>query len=275
MFRCAGTAANYIGHLRWLCKIEGYNLEWDGPMLQVALKGVAKAQLKEVSGQLKVKFLLNWDMILKVVSLLDLSPLTEPISVLLLLGWAFLGRMQSEVFPLERGQANESIVLPPGRHSALFVTKDNGIAIRWRRRKHRPNGSLLSRGCLCRALGCAGNLPSQVCMSHRVQRHIQRHHIQVGEPLFPHFKPQATLAVVIKALVNMKVVGGSCMTWKALRAGHATAMAAPGCTLAAILEAGEWRSTAFLNYVDSNVADESEILRSAIQSELDEGSGED
>ena len=275
MFRCAGTAANYIGHLRWLCKIEGYNLEWDGPMLQVALKGVAKAQLKEVSGQLKVKFLLNWDMISKVVSLLDLSPLTEPISVLLLLGWAFLGRMQSEVFPLERGQANESINLPPGRHSALFVSKDGSITIRWRRRKHRPNGSLLCRGCTCRELGCVGVGPSQVCMAHRVQQYLQRHHFKIGEALFPRFKPQATLSVLIKSLDNMRVVGASGMTWKSVRAGRATAMAARGCTLAAILEAGEWRSTAFLNYVDANVADQAEVLRSTLQGELDGDSDEE
>ena len=183
--------------------------------------------------------------------------------------------MQSEVFPLERGQAGESIILPPGRHSALFVAKDGAITIRWRRRKHRPNGSLLSRGCTCRVLGCVGSGPSQVCMAHRVQQYLQRYQFKVGEPLFPRFKPQATLAVVIKSLANMKVVGASGMTWKAVRAGHATAMAAEGCTLAAILEATEWRSTAFLNYVDANVADESEILRSALQVELDGDSGED
>ena len=52
-------------------------------------------------------------------------------------------------------------------------------------------------------------------------------------------------------------------------------MAARGSNLAAILEAGEWRSAAFLSYVDANIVDQAEILRSTLQAELNDVSDEE
>ena len=44
-------------------------------------------------------------------------------------------------------------------------------------------------------------------------------------------------------------------TLKMFRAGKATAMAAEGASLGMILAAGEWRSNAFLNYVNEEKAE--------------------
>ena len=85
--------------------------------------------------------------------------------------------------------------------------------------------------------------------------------LKVGDRFFPTLKPAATLKAVVKARTLMNVPNALHMTWKSVRAGHATHMAASGATLAAILEAGEWRSAAFLNYIDSNVADVAKVLR--------------
>ena len=109
-------------------------------------------------------------------------------------------------------------------------------------------------------------------MAHRVQEHISHFHLKVGECLFPQLKPPAALKAVARALKVMGVAGAQHMSWKAVRAGHATHMAANGSKLAAILEAGEWRSAAFLNCVDANIADSAEVLRSTLQNELDEDS---
>ncbi len=112
-------------------------------------------------------------------------------------------------------------------------------------------------------------------MAHRVQQHIELHNLKEGDRLFPTLKPQATLQAVVKALVLMGVQAAQHMSWKAVRAGHATRMAANGATLAAILEAGEWKSAASFNYVDLNVADSAEILRQTIQGELDADSDDE
>ena len=49
-------------------------------------------------------------------------------------------------------------------------------------------------------------------------------------------------------------------TFKAFRAGRATALAAAGKTIGDILTAGEWKSAAFLSYVDTDVVDQAQLL---------------
>lgn len=62
-FRCPGTPANYVGHIRFLSKLEGFGAHWDGPMLRVAMLGMAVQHLATVGSQVKVNFLLKWDMV--------------------------------------------------------------------------------------------------------------------------------------------------------------------------------------------------------------------
>lgn len=59
-------------------------------------------------------------------------------------------------------------------------------------------------------------------------------------------------------------------TWEGFRAGRASAMAAAGDSLGQILEAGEWRSRAYLNYVDENVVDATRLLEQSVMSSDDE-----
>ena len=61
------------------------------------------------------------------------------------------------------------------------------------------------------------------------------------------------------------VQGAQSFTLKAYRAGKATAMAAAGATVGEILQAGEWRSQAFLRYVDTDAVDEAQMLSAAVE----------
>ena len=47
-------------------------------------------------------------------------------------------------------------------------------------------------------------------------------------------------------------------------------MASKGFTLHQILSAGEWRSAAFAKYVDEDVADCAQLLRSTVEASSDE-----
>ena len=60
------------------------------------------------------------------------------------------------------------------------------------------------------------------------------------------------------------------MTLKAFRSGRATTMAANGASLQAILEAGEWKSRAVLNYVASEQVDDIAFLDATYQQSDDE-----
>ena len=64
-------------------------------------------------------------------------------------------------------------------------------------------------------------------------------------------------------------------TFKAIRAGKATQMAAQGFTLGEICAAGEWKPpTSVLQYVRDDVADAMELLRQMLEMD-DEGEVEE
>ena len=63
------------------------------------------------------------------------------------------------------------------------------------------------------------------------------------------------------------------MTLNVFRSDKATTMAVHGASLQAILEAGEWKSRAVLNYVASEQVDELAILDATFQ-QSDEEDGE-
>ena len=65
-------------------------------------------------------------------------------------------------------------------------------------------------------------------------------------------------------LAMLKVPESDAYTPKAFRAGKATALAAAGCSLGDILTAGEWRSAAFLAYIDETTLDEAAFLDNTI-----------
>ena len=56
------------------------------------------------------------------------------------------------------------------------------------------------------------------------------------------------------------------LTLKAFRAGRATHMASAGCSLGDILLAGEWRSAAFLKYVQIDTVDQAILFQECIDS---------
>ena len=56
----------------------------------------------------------------------------------------------------------------------------------------------------------------------------------------------------------------TCFTGKVFRAGKATALAAAGASVGEILLAGEWKSRAFLRYVDEDAVDAAQLLESML-----------
>ena len=269
-FRNAGTASNYVGHVKWACTCLGLAHEhWFNDEVRLVLKGQQKLHLTLVGESLKVKFLLADDCVHLLLLYLQATAPGDLTRLLLLLGWEFLMRMQSEAFPLESGRAEEFSQLPVGRHSAVFVDNANCLCIRWRRRKHRPEGSLLKRPCRCHFKG-VGLTGEAACATHTYLEFQQRCGWVTGTPMFPDLSPAKTLLRVKRLLTMMGTPNATFMTWKAVRAGRASAMAASGCSLGSILTAGEWRSSAYLRYVSEEVADAGQVLRMTLQSEIDD-----
>ena len=68
----------------------------------------------------------------------------------------------------------------------------------------------------------------------------------------------------------MEVPNASSFTYKCFRAAKATAMAAEGESLGAILTADEGRSHAFAAYVDEGEIDAARVLLTTLENESDE-----
>lgn len=108
------------------------------------------------------------------------------------------------------------------------------------------------------------------CATHTFLEFQQKCGWQTGTPMFPSLSLAKTLLRVKRLLAMRGIPNAEFMTWKAVRAGRASAMAASGCSLGSILTTGEWRSAAYLRYVSEEVADAGQVLRMTLQCELDD-----
>ena len=84
------------------------------------------------------------------------------------------------------------------------------------------------------------------------------------------FGPHLTMKNLRSLLLRIGVPNGERLGWKGFRAGKATQMAAQGDRLGETLTAGEWRSRAFLNYVDESAVDQARLLADTVEASSDE-----
>ena len=165
-------------------------------------------------------------------------------------------RVQSEGLELVKGCPEDATCLPPDRASGVWIASDGALVVRLRRRKNRPNGSMLKRKCLC-------NVNAALCPPCVMKPLLAEK--EVGERLW--FISAHEAVTVLQGLMQK---GGrkdwASFTLKTYRASSATSMASEGNSLGTILNAGEWRSAAFLRYVDEEMVDGATMLANTIDS---------
>eukprot|EP00438_Fugacium_kawagutii_P006852 Skav210206 [mRNA] locus=scaffold3141:74491:87031:+ [translate_table: standard] len=140
LFSAAGTAKNYVGYVAWACKYRGLSLEWRTHEVNLALHGLKKAEQVRSQHVLKHVRLMTPDIMVQLIRLCDAMPAFQNDGDLFLLAWQFLLRVQSEAVPLQFGDLTTDSVLPPGRHSAIWVDAQLVCHLRLRKRKHMPGG---------------------------------------------------------------------------------------------------------------------------------------
>ena len=101
----------------------------------------------------------------------------------------------------------------------------------------------------------------------RMEDHLQA--IPPRQRLWNFSTPQFVKAMSA-SLISLGYSEASSMTAKSFRAGRAHAMASQGSNLKEILQAGEWKSKAFLAYVDQNALGEEAVLNHVIAGSDDE-----
>ena len=196
-------------------------------------------------------------MVSQLVSLSD-SVGVDTWSILALIGWEFLLRMQSECIPIEVGEPGELAVLPERRHSSVFVDSRGAITLRLRSRKHRPRGSVLRRPCRCRTVG------TQFCCACRFRAWAGRSSPTLGQRV-SHLSAYFFLKEMKRLLFLLGHAHASEFSLKAFRAGRATDIAKRGGSWQQVLAAGEWRGMSAASYLDSNVIDEAAYLKAVLE----------
>ena len=258
IFKNAGTAQNYVGGVRWACVHFKLCTQWDTESLRLTLKGAKRLQLRTTGGPHHAKHVLTDESAGQAIRLATLVGLPV-LAVVMAVSWECLLRIQSEAVLLQVGQASDAFDLPQWRHSGVWVA-DQVLHVRLRQRKNRPTGSLLRRPCTCRT-------DKKTCAVHLALPVLQGK--QQGQRLWDG-TGAGFIQQVRRLLAQMGVPGAMHFSGKAFRAGKATAMAASGSSIGSILTAGEWRSAAFLSYIDETEVDAACLLHKALEDSDDD-----
>ena len=243
-FRNADSAAKYLEAVRWFYTRAQRPIHWDTPHLQQIIKGGRKHNMRFGSGSSAKSLAVTWPLLSRLVeaawSLRDFG-----VAVAMIFAAMFLLRCKDELLPLTWG----SIEIPG--HPASAATQR--ISIRLSSRKNRQQGSVLTRSCSC-SQGWA-----QICPVHVLGRFLEAAQRSMHGRLFD-FSYAYFLRRTRELLAWLEVPDSHLYSTKAFRRGTARQMLASGSSLADILRAGQWNSSAFMLYLDKNEVDEAAIF---------------
>ena len=246
IFKNPGTATNHVGYVNWACTHLSMVTSWWSPSVTLTLKGMRVEHLRTTGGPAIAKVLLTVEWVAQLARL-SVAMNQPHVHAAVLVSSVFLLRVQSETMNLEVGMKSDAQTLPPGRHSAVWIETCEGGAdslhIMLARRKHRPQGSPLVRAC-----ACAGAAP-HCCAVHAVAPLLRDKN--AGASLL-----DLTSSSFLKAVRRMLTLLGhkdaNKCTLEAFRAERATSLAAAGSPIGVILAAGEWKSSAFFRYCQTD-----------------------
>lgn len=176
---------------------------------------------------------------------------------LFLLAYAFQLRLPSEALPAVCGSGEGSLDM-----QSTIRREGDRMVVQLRRRKNLIFESQVVRTCWCRAspISCPVH-----CMSEALST------LAHGEELFPGISPSLALKTLRDILTELEVPQAHEYRTQDLRRGHTEDLRASGASLQTILESGNWRSAAFLNYVDGDSLETEAVAQAhGVESSSDE-----
>ena len=125
-----------------------------------------------------------------------------------------------------------------------IVWKDGDtVCVQMLRRKNRRHGSgVLKRVCTCQR-------DPLLCVVHMLWDNFLAHLPDGAQP-WTHISPGVARSRLHQILRVLRVPNASSYGTHDFRRGHAEDMRQSGCSLAEILAAGQWKSSAFLTYIN-------------------------
>ena len=255
-FRNHRTFKNYIGYLRTACNILNCSdAGLDRNLLRRATTAIEKRMLWQPRPKLFVRAAMLPELMRR-ASILH----SEKMSMLYLATYTFLLRMPSESIPMSYIKNREHF-----KSQRSAVTLDDGIVhLQLSRRKNMPRGSEMQRKCICKSPQCR----SEICPVHVLGKWLIEH--QSGAQLFSSISPSMATNVLRQCLSEMGIDRASEFRLHDFRRGHAQDLLESGATLAEILRAGQWRSPAFMTYLDQKFLETEAVVSAHVENSSDE-----
>ena len=252
-FRCKATFSNYCGHVRLACDLLGASTE---ALDKVVLRRAKASIQKRCAFVPRKKMFVR----LKVVKLmLDLGRANSSLylsAMLFLTAYVFLLRVPSEALPIVR----RSIGVDNGEQSVISLEGDS-VQLKLACRKTKPCGSTLLRQCWC-------DQDTATCPLHILWPFFAAQ--PEGTKVFAEISDGNARTNLKYMLEVLRVPEAQLYRTHDLRRGHADDMRVNGASLCEILRAGEWRSPAFLEYLDINQLERDAVL----EAHMDESDGD-
>lgn len=236
LFRSSRTFANYVSLLRTACQIAGiYTAGMHDPALKKAMRAIDKRRGYTPREPMFIQFELVQKLVHQASK--DTNPAAKTLSMAFLMSYVFLLRLPSECLPVctAADPANDS------KHKAVVAVHSDRITLRLSRRKNKEGGSFLTRKCWCATC-------KATCPVHALGKFFAS--LEPGCSPFSSLSAYKALTGLRIQLQNAGVPEALKYRTHDLRRGHAKDLAQSGSSLLEILKAGEWRSAAFLQYMD-------------------------
>ena len=163
-------------------------------------------------------------------------------SAFYVLSYACLLRVRSEALPIILGDADD-LVCDLGDKKAVLVFAEGKLHLRLARRKNRSSESTLVRDCRC-------HRSRSMCAFHVVGAFVQD--LPRGSPVFSGLTGADAISKLRTHLAALGVSDARSYKLHDFRRGHAQDLAERGSALSVILRAGDWRSSAFMSYLDTS-----------------------
>ena len=160
--------------------------------------------------------------------------------MLFLTAHVLLLRLPPEALPIYAARASD----PPkaGELKSCPRFDDNSFSLTLLWRENRASPITMSRTCWCArcTATCPGHTLGKFCAE-----------VESGQP-FAHLRPDEVLTALRATLQELGVSQHQAYRTHDFRRGHAQDMAVRGSRLADILRAGDWRSAAFVSYLNQD-----------------------
>jgi hypothetical protein len=247
LFRNAWSAEKYVQAVRWMYVFLNRPVTWESKKLRQTLTGGKKLNLAR---GVKPRFAIRWPVLRSLVRH-AWSRRDFLYALAYILAANFLLRCKAELLTARYQQFSFDLSVDPPV-----------VCLELESRKNMPQGTTMKRRCIC-------DSHPDLCPVHIFGLVVKALGCTMLGPIF-NFSYQSFHNVLRAHLTALGVENAQKYTSKAFRRGTAQEMVASGSSLAEVLAAGQWRSSAFMLYLDK-----AEIEEEAIFAALDALSDDD